>query len=251
MGTTEPDEGRRTNEGDYRRSHLDRGSDYDTAIESTPFDAYMARVERDLLLEIVAGLFPHGIPRYLDFACGTGRVTQVVGGLARQSVGVDVSASMVERAKAKCPETRFILHDLTLEPLAIGPFDLVTTFRFLGNAQPALRSAALRALHDLVEPGGHLIVNNHRNPASLHNRMLRLRGKADNEGLTYRHLRDLLASTGFEVVRAYAIAPWAVRYAWRTSGILDSVWAERLERLCRSGSIARLAPDMLVVARRS
>ena len=248
--TAEAEDGRGAGEDDYRRSHLGRGADYDAAIASAAFDAYMARVERDLLLEIVPGLFPAGISRYLDFACGTGRVTQVVGALASHSVGVDVSPSMVEQAKEKCPQTQFVLQDLTLEPLAVAPFDLVTTFRFLGNAQPDLRSAALRALHDLVAPRGRLIVNNHRNPVSFHSLLRRLRGKANEPGLTFWRLRHLLEENGFEVERAYAVGAWVVRYAWRTSGVLDSERARRLDRMFQSGYVARFAPDMVVVARR-
>lgn len=235
---------------DYRTSHLDRGADYDDAIDSAAFDAYMARVERDLLVELVTGLFAGRIPRYLDFACGTGRVTEVLAPLAVHSVGVDVSPSMLKRAREKCPTTEFVLHDLTRDPLLVDPFDLVTAFRFLGNAQPALRSAALRALHDLVRPGGYLVVNNHRNPASVHNLLLRLRGKGEGGDLTLRRLRALLAASGFELERAYGIGLWAVRYSLRTNRVLGSSWSRRLERLSRVRSAAGLCPDMVVVARR-
>ena len=87
---------------DYRLSHLERGRSYDATLAETPFDAYMAAWERQHLARIVGRLFPTGVGRYLDFACGTGRVTSVVAPLARESVGVDISPSMLEAARERC-----------------------------------------------------------------------------------------------------------------------------------------------------
>ena len=235
---------------DYRTSHLARGADYDDALAAAPFDAYMARIERELLLQIVPGLFPGGVPRYLDFACGTGRVTETIAPLSDVSVGVDVSASMLARAKEKCPRARFVRHDVTRSPLQLEAFDLVSSFRFLGNAQPELRTAALRAIHGLLAPEGYLIVNNHRNPSSLHNVLLRLRGQTDGSDLTLRALDGLMSDIGFEVVRAYGIGLWVVRHTLHRRAVLDGRWAPRLEPVSRARGLARLCPDMIVVARR-
>ena len=90
-------------QGDYRDSHASRGDSYDARLAGQPFDAYMARWEAWWLPRLVARLHPDGVPRYLDFACGTGRITGIVAPLARESVGVDVSESMLSRARAKIP----------------------------------------------------------------------------------------------------------------------------------------------------
>ena len=58
---------------DYRSSHLQKsGEDYDRELERGDFDTYMAVHEAELLESIVKRLYPRGVPRYLDFACGSG-----------------------------------------------------------------------------------------------------------------------------------------------------------------------------------
>ncbi|MDP2809112.1 MAG: class I SAM-dependent methyltransferase [Rhodocyclaceae bacterium] len=154
-------------DADYRDSHLHRGKSYDGNLATDPFDAYMADMERIYLQEIISDLFANGVPRYRDFACGTGRITQTVSPHAKKTIGVDISPSMLEQAGKKCPDVDFMHADLTTERRDIGQFDLVTSFRFFGNAQPALRNSVLLVLSSLVRPGGYLIANNHRNPHSL------------------------------------------------------------------------------------
>src|SRR5213076_3244584 len=114
----------------YRHSHLVKGADYDAALARDPFDAFITARERALLLQAVGSLFPRGIPRYLDFACGTGRITQWVAPLAARSYGADVSEKMLAQARSKCRGTAFLLRDLTREPAGLEPVQLVTAFRF-------------------------------------------------------------------------------------------------------------------------
>jgi SAM-dependent methyltransferase len=235
---------------DYRTSHLERGVDYDNAIEAAPFDAYMARIERELLREIVPRLFPANVPRYLDFACGTGRITQTIAPLAEVSVGVDISASMLARAQERCPGTEFFEHDLTRASLNLEPVDLVSSFRFLGNAQPELRTAALRAIHGLLAPEGYLIVNNHRNPWSIHNLLLRLRRRADGADLTLHALVEAMQDAGFRIVAVYGIGLWVLRHTLHRPAILESSWARRFEPVSRLPGLGRFCPDVIVVAQR-
>ncbi len=81
---------------DYRHSHLAKGDTYDATIATQPFDAYMAKYEEEYLREVIPRL-TRGGGRYLDFACGTGRITSIVAPLVTESVGVDISESMLER----------------------------------------------------------------------------------------------------------------------------------------------------------
>ena len=153
-------------ETDYRQSHVGKGADYDRDLAAGAFDSYMTARETVLLPAIVRQLFPQTPPKYLDFACGTGRITSLVAPLARESFGVDVSGSMIAEAARKCPSTRFVLRDLTTEPLADRDFDLATAFRFFGNAQDDLRRAAFRAISRQLARGGYFVFNNHRNLGS-------------------------------------------------------------------------------------
>ncbi len=234
---------------DYRDSHVGKGGSYDAALAAQPFDAYMARLEADYLREIVPQLV-NGGGRYVDFACGTGRIIATVAPLVAESVGVDVSETMLAAARQKCPSSRFVRADLTRDPVDLGEFDLATSFRFLGNAEHTLRQAALGAVSRLVRKGGHLIVNSHRNPHSIGAAVLALRGHVHGMDLTYWKLKRLLREHGFEVVRVRSIGVWLVRARMRTAAVLEARGAAPAERVFRHRMFAPIAPDCVVVARK-
>ena len=235
---------------EYRDSHIERGASYDATLDASPFDAYMTRWEVRRLGERVRGLYPGGIPRYLDFACGTGRIMQALAPFARESVGVDVSASMLEQARAKNAGTRFVEADLTRERVELGQFDLITSFRFFGNAQDALRREVLNVLARLLRPGGHLIVNNHRNPLSLSALAHRATGGRHGMDLSYYKLRVMLKEQGLRVAGVQPIGFWLWRARMqRRTDILEA--SEAWEARFASAVCAPFAPDMIVVAQRS
>lgn len=235
--------------GDYRTSHLTRGADYDDALSRDAFDNYMTTVERRLLEQLVARLFPEGLGTYLDFACGTGRITEIIEPLARESWGVDVSAAMLEQATLKCSRTQFRIVDLTREDLSIPPVDLVTAFRFLANAQDALRCAALLAMRDRLKEGGYLIVNNHRNAWSIRN-LLRPQHGPERPDLHYGKLRRLLKDAGFGVRRTYGIGFWYVRYRLNAPEVVRSRVVQMIEPLSLIRPVAFFCPDIVVLAQR-
>lgn len=236
-------------QADYRDSHASRGDSYDARLAGQPFDAYMARWEAWWLPRLVAQLHPEGVPRYLDFACGTGRITSIVAPLARESVGVDVSESMLSHARDKCPDTRFVKADLTREPLDLGTFDLSTSFRFLGNAQMELREAALDAITSRLRAGGHLIVNSHCNPLSLQALLHRATGGSHGMDLHYGKLVRLLRRHGLRVVARRPIGFWLYRSRLLADpAILDAPAAR--ERRFGAAWLVRFAPDALIVARK-
>jgi len=239
------------NENDYRSSHLHRGDVYDRNICGSPFDAYMAQMERVLLERIVPELFPDGIPRYLDFACGTARIAELVSGFTREAIGVDISESMLEEARTKCPTIRFVHADLTRDDsLDLGQFDLVSSFRFFGNAQSALRHQVLAVLASLVKPGGYLIINNHRNPRALATLLHRATGGTVDMDLTHAMLCAMLFQHGFQVVHSYPIGAWLWRSSMQTGlGNLDERLLKR-EKMFGYSFFAPIAPDTILVARR-
>lgn len=234
---------------DYRASHTSRGDSYDGYLATHPFDAYMARWEAHWLPRIVSDLHPDGIPRYLDFACGTGRITQTVAPLARESVGVDLSPSMLSVAREKCPGTRFVEADITRKSVDLGTFDLVTAFRFLGNAQDELRDAALAAIARVLRSGGHLVVNSHRNPLAPQALLHRLTGGTHGMDLHYFKLKRLLARHGLRVVARRPIGFWLFRSRLLDDpAILDAPAAR--ETRFEAPWLVPFAPDALVVARK-
>jgi len=236
---------------DYRDSHAERGGDYDARIAATPFDAYLARVEAAHLEEVFRDVIPQPIGRSLDFACGTGRIAVQVEPHVHEAYGVDVSASMLEQARRKCRWTTFIEADITRERLSCGPFDVVTAFRFFGNAEDDLRTAALRAIHDLLVPGGFLVLNNHRNPSTFSSWLHRASGGVEERDLTHSKLGRQLEEAGFRVVRRRAIGFWIYRSKLAVHG-LDGVDATSArERWFAHAVFAPWAPDAILVAQKA
>lgn len=236
---------------DYSQSHLQRGGTYDEALASVPFDAYMAQLEKEFLLARIPILFPHGKPRYLDFACGTGRIMQTVAPLCSESIGVDVSETMLAEAQMKCPSVQFLQADVTRQDVDLGSFDLITSFRFFGNAQQKLRVAVLEVLHRLLKSDGYLIINSHRNPRSLATMLTRLSG-GDYAGvdLHFSGLKRLLRSTGFEIVTTKPIGVWMYRSKLMQDVNADSAHARKMESRFGSALFTPIAPDAVIVARK-
>ena len=118
------------------------------------------REETEALTRTLEALPP---ARTLDVACGTGFLTQHLGG---EITGLDQSASMLELARAKVPDGRFVQGDALELPFADDSFERVLTSFFYGHLEEDDRDAFLRearrvadelvvvdsALHDGVEP---------------------------------------------------------------------------------------------------
>lgn len=238
---------------DYRISHAARGATYDDTIAVTPFDSYMAEWERQHLVRLVGELYPGRVRRYLDFACGTGRITSTVAPLCDVAVGVDISPSMLEVARRKLPSTEFRLGDLTTSDIDLGgSFDLVTSFRFFGNAQPELRESALAAIVRRMRAGAHLIINSHRNPRALYALLGRLTGTPDHGmDLHMGKVRNMLARHGLRVVREQPIGAWLYRARMLETCRADSPQALANERRFGHPRWSALAPDVVVVAQLS
>jgi len=232
---------------DYRASHLVRGATYDATLGASFFDHYMAFFEAESLQTIVPTLFPHP-PTYIDFACGTGRITRSVAPLSARATGIDISASMLEQARAKCPDVEFLEVDITQDDFRREPVDLVTSFRFFGNAGDELRGAALRAINHLLKPGGFLIMNNHRNPLSLAALLARLGGAPHDTNLTYYRLERRLHEFGFRIVMRRPIGFWLFRARLMFAGDPSAPQYRKLEKRFSASILTPFAPDAVIVA---
>jgi ubiquinone/menaquinone biosynthesis C-methylase UbiE len=101
--------------------------------------------------------------RTLDVACGTGFLTQHLRG---EITGLDQSPSMLELARAKVPEGRFVQGDALELPFSDDSFERLLTSFFYGHLEEDERDAFPRearrvadelvvvdsALHDEVDP---------------------------------------------------------------------------------------------------
>ena len=195
----------------YRDSHRapEKGRSYEEVYETQPWLRFLWERERLILHRVVDECFSGRSIDLLDFACGTGRITNFLEGLVTTSVGVDVSSSMLSVARGKLARTELIEADLTKGNVLLGRrFNLITSFRFFLNAEPKLRVAALNALVPLLADDGYLVLNNHRNlsspivfPTYLYSR---LRGD-DSNFMLLSEVKELVESVGLEINRVYPV----------------------------------------------
>lgn len=238
---------------DYRDSHRDpsKPASYDPQFfEPGTTLNLMWEIEREIIGNAVSRMSPKP-QRALDFACGTGRILSEVARWVPEVVGVDVSSAMIEIARSRCPNTTIIEADLTADPDVISDrFDLITSFRFLLNAQPDLRSAALRALRSRICNGGLLLTNFHLNPMSLtgvyHAAMSRIRGIEPRTMMTLGEARQLLRENGFEPVdvRGYGY----LLYRKKRPRFVASVGAVE-RKLAAWNTVPALAQNFIISAR--
>jgi SAM-dependent methyltransferase len=95
----------------------------------------------------------------LDFGCGAGRSTRFLRQLGFDTVGVDIAAPMLARARVRDPEGDYrLLPDGDLSGLPTGAYDLIlSAFTFDNIPTREKKVALLAALRRLLTPGGVLV----------------------------------------------------------------------------------------------
>lgn len=235
----------------YRSSHTAPG--YGQRYNRNYAVGYYAALHREVETPIIRDLFAslsNGRRTLLDFACGTGRITQLAPPYFDRVVGVDLSPEML---KCAVPDERitYRLQDIGEQPLG-ERFGVVTAFRFFLNAEEELRSKALQAIREHLAPDGRLICNIHMNAASplgaFYRLARRVRGLPKHNTLSLEQFSATLARSGFRVEQViwYGVVPRPGRYFAKT---LDR-WLGPMERfLGRAGLRGRAAQSFIVVAR--
>jgi SAM-dependent methyltransferase len=193
--------------------------------------------------------------RYLDFACGSGRIISFVENLVSESRGIEISQSMAQRARDRVTRSEIICRDITRTDLdAEGKYDVITAFRFLLNAEPQLRQSALAALRERLRSDESVIIfNNHGNLWS-HKALLypthavRRRGRRLNCGnyLTHGQVMKIAADVGLRARRVNGCGLLGGRLVERyPSNLLIGI-----ERRFAASEISRFAVNQLYVATR-
>lgn len=198
---------------DYRNSHLapEKGLTYAKTFEEYPYRSYVWSWEKRVLKDVIAHYFPgRENIRYLDFACGTGRIIGYIENLVDLSCGVDISDSMLEVGRQNVKRSELFKADLTYDNIFAGQtFDLITAFRFFLNAQPELREAAIRILAGLLSDRGYLVFNIHMNEGSTAERVrhiynwIKHRPKDSYQALGRQQVIQMVEKAGLQLVRTY------------------------------------------------
>lgn len=166
------------------------------------------QIEKDILQDLLRRLTRNMKIRYLDFACGTGRIVSFIAPFATSSTGIDVSEEMLARARERSPQTIFLCKDISSEGAVDGgTYNLVTSFRFLSNVDPQTRRTALLALYARMDPEAILVINTHTNPFSYkiffiawHAVRKLFGGNVHTRYLSAGTMRQILNEAGFEVI---------------------------------------------------
>jgi SAM-dependent methyltransferase len=194
---------------------------------------------------------------YLDFACGTGRVLAHLEERVRSARGIEISAAMLDIARQKVHRADLVCADITATPEVEGRYDLITCFRFLLNAEPALRRQAMRGLAARLKDGNsRLVFDNHGNLTSY--KALRWPGSVLRRGqpvyesagnvLSHTDVLRVLADAGLEVVARHGYGLLSGK-APQVFGYDPVLKLER--RLAGAPVLERLGVHQLYVCRRA
>jgi SAM-dependent methyltransferase len=218
---------------DYRSSHLDSRcpAQFDHHYIGGRGQLYWNNFERPYLEKLFARLGREHPGRYLDFACGTGRIMELASPHFTETVGIDVSEAMLAEARRRIPTARLLQVDVMTDPPVLGKFQVISLFRFILSAEDHLREGVLHWLRTAIAPDGVLVVNNHLNHWSMTGLRHRLRNVVHGRPggpPTEQHMERLFRRCGFEIVEAYGfgiIPPWRDRPRFPSALLL------RLERI--------------------
>jgi SAM-dependent methyltransferase len=202
----------------YRDSHKGRrkGIEYHNDYLTDNYKLFVWEWEKKVLLDILKKHVNKTADRYLDFACGTGRILTHMENYFPSSIGVDVSPSMLAEAKKHSAKSELILEDITAKDIfAPDSFSVITAFRFFRYAENDLRMKVFEKLHSILKNDGVLIFNNHMNRNSITDIVKRLYQKIKGiEGeahpLSINGIKKRLDSVGFEIVDIYHYAVFPV-----------------------------------------
>lgn len=236
----------------YTESHQKKnfGELYDKKLNNK-FERIIYNLEIIILKLIIKKYFNNKIDSYLDFACGTGRVTCVIEKYSKESIGVDVSEEMLKIAEKKCKKIKFIKRNILEKPL-IKQFDLITAFRFFVNAEELLRINTLKTVKAHLKKEGLFIFNIHMNRYSFIGFQFFVRKKLFKQNvintMSYKHMKKLLENEGFKIIKTYSLAhlPGRLNFVILPEKVLKSTELS----LSRFNFLKYISKDIIIIAKK-
>jgi predicted TPR repeat methyltransferase len=238
----------------YKESHkyAGKGAEYEQYYETDAWEKFLWSCEQEIILRILDKYLAGREIRLLDFACGTGRIAAFLENRVTTATGVDVSGSMLEVARNKLRRTEIIETDITTGDALKGrKFNLITAFRFFLNAESQLRSAAMKALAELLDDDGMLVFNNHHSLGSpwirlLHRRHLRKNPDGIFNVMSIDQMNSLAESAGLEIIElcpAGFFHPPKIPVSYRLNRAIDRA-------ACKVKSLHQFSESPIAVCRR-
>jgi ubiquinone/menaquinone biosynthesis C-methylase UbiE len=200
---------------------------YDLMVALNPgYHAHLRQSARSL----VAGLIPGVGSRVVDVGCGSGASTRALvdelnrAGVRAEVLGVDGSVGMLEQAERKAwpSSVRFARGRAeSLESVCVDaglqPLDGVFAAYLLRNVSD--RDAVLRSVHDLLRPGGTLVIHEYS-----------VVGRPRSEAVWTAVCRGVVVPLGWVTSRRTRL----YHYLWRSVMDMDSV-EQVMQRMIHAG----------------
>lgn len=186
---------------DYTTSHFHKGEDYQKRFETLPGRKIIWNIEKKILDKFLNGI--DNID-HLDFAGGTGRISNYLHYKCKKRYLIDASAKMISQAKKNLGEVTFINKDFNNLKNFDEKFDLITAFRFFPNAEPHLRDSAMKFISKHLSRNGFLIFNNHKNFWSIPFILKRLTFRSDGFGMTHYEVEKIVKKHNLQIIDYYS-----------------------------------------------
>jgi SAM-dependent methyltransferase len=238
---------------DYRESHSGEGYGkvYTKTYEAGFYSAQWSLLEKPLIKAIFQKIANQNKTKYLDFACGTGRIIKLAENYFNETWGVDVSDSMLEISKSNCNSSTLLNQDITSNRIN-KKFDVITAFRFFLNAQKQLRLNVLTEMHAMMNKNGYLIINVHVNANSPLGWVYRIRNKVRKKTIantmSLECISKELNDSGFDIEEVHFYSYYPRTGPW--FGALATKLILPIEKICRFIRVPRnFAQSFIVISR--
>ena len=190
---------------DYRKSHIGKSYDYHNLFVNDRRTKMIWNIEQVIIPKIIRKYFSLPIDSHLDFACGTGRILNMISYYSKKSTGIDISESMTKVASKnmKNNNINIKLVDITKNDIfKKTKFNLITAFRFFPHAEKILRDEVMTKLFDHMNENSLLIFNNHANLKSFRNKIVKVitMGRRGNWGYSLEEMHDLINKHDLEII---------------------------------------------------